>query len=66
MGEKYLNSTAIIDSDHASIAEYAARVIEGSENDPVAMAVKLYLAVRDGIWYDPYSSVLSPRTLSRQ
>ncbi|MDP6456325.1 MAG: transglutaminase-like domain-containing protein [Candidatus Marinimicrobia bacterium] len=60
VGEKYLNSTAIIDSDHASIAEYAARVIEGSENDPVAMAVKLYLAVRDGIWYDPYSPFYLP------
>lgn len=50
----YLSPTAIIDSDHASIVSYAANVAEGNEDSPIEKAVKLYYAVRDGIWYDPY------------
>ncbi len=50
----YLSSTAIIDSDHPRIQEYARRTI-GESSDRVERAVKLYLAVRDGIRYNPYS-----------
>jgi transglutaminase-like putative cysteine protease len=50
----YLAPTEIIDSDHHRILKYAEEKIGGS-NDPVEQAVKLYLAVRDGIRYDPYS-----------
>jgi transglutaminase-like putative cysteine protease len=50
----YLAPTAIIDSDHPGVREYAQRAAQGSE-DPVGCAVRLYLAVRDPIWYDPYS-----------
>jgi len=46
--------TSIIDSDHASIMEFARKVIGEDGKDPVPKAVKLYNAVRDGIWYDPY------------
>jgi transglutaminase-like putative cysteine protease len=50
----YLLPTSIIDSDHESIIGFARRLIGTSEKDPVAKAVTLYYAVRDGIWYDPY------------
>ena len=50
----YLRPTAIIDSHHPSVLEYAMETVGGS-SDQVERAVKLYLAVRDGIRYDPYS-----------
>ena len=50
----YLAPTAIIDSDHKSIQDYARKRIGGS-TEPVEIAVKLYLAVRDGVLYDPYT-----------
>ncbi len=53
MNKKYLNPTPIIDSNHPSIVAHARKTI-GESNDPVERAVKLYYAVRDGIWYDPY------------
>jgi transglutaminase-like putative cysteine protease len=49
----YLAPTPIIDSDHPSIIAHADNILGGSK-DPVEKAVKLYYAVRDGIWYDPY------------
>ncbi len=52
--KKYISPTSIIDSDHPSIIAYANDTVGGAGKDPVAMAVKLYYAVRDGIWYDPY------------
>ena len=45
--------TAIIDSDHPLIAAHAEKTVNDS-NDPMEKGVKLYYAVRDGIWYDPY------------
>ena len=50
----YLKPTAIIDSDHPSIRDYAARA-GGDGDDPIDCAIRLYLAVRDAIWYDPYA-----------
>lgn len=50
----YLTPTSIIDSDHESVRGYAMKTI-GRSTDPVDVAAKLYLAVRDGILYDPYS-----------
>ncbi|MGQ9509043.1 MAG: transglutaminase-like domain-containing protein [Thermodesulfobacteriota bacterium] len=55
----YLTPTGIIDSDHEEVRDYAKQVV-GKSNDPVEMAVKLYLAVRDGILYDPYSPFYLP------
>jgi transglutaminase-like putative cysteine protease len=49
----YLQPTAIIDSDHPTIIEYAQKMVENSR-DSVDQAVKIYYAVRDGIRYDPY------------
>jgi transglutaminase-like putative cysteine protease len=55
----YLTPTTVIDSDHPSIRDYARTTIQGIE-DPVDISVKLYLAVRDGIRYDPYSPFYLP------
>ena len=55
----YLKPTAIIDSDHKSVRDYALDTVQGIE-DPVEIAVKLYLAVRDNIRYDPYSPFYLP------
>jgi len=50
----YLTATPIIDSDHPSVTEHARKLLEGSQ-DPVNHAVRIFLAVRDGIRYDPYT-----------
>ena len=55
----YLAPTWIIDSDHPSIREYAIAIAGGCP-DPIQAAVKLYLAVRDHIIYDPYSPFYLP------
>ncbi len=57
--EKYLRPTRIIDSDHSSIVEFAEETV-GDSKDPVKQAVRLYYAVRDGIWYDPYYPFYRP------
>jgi transglutaminase-like putative cysteine protease len=57
--QRYLTPTAIIDSDHQIIRNYA-RETAGASTEPVEMAVKLYLAVRDNILYDPYSPFYLP------
>ena len=56
---RYLAPTSTIDSDHPSIRDYATQII-GRSKDPIEMAVKLYLAVRDNIRYDPYSPFYLP------
>jgi transglutaminase-like putative cysteine protease len=55
----YLRPTDIIDSNHTIIRDWATQTIGGS-TDPIDRAVKLYLAVRDGIRYDPYSPFYRP------
>ena len=54
LDEKYLLPTAIIDSDHKDIIGYAKEATKECGDDPVTKAVRIYYAVRDGIWYDPY------------
>ena len=53
INKKYLTPTKIIDSEHPMIIDHA-KVIVADSSDPTEQAVKLYYAVRDGIWYDPY------------
>lgn len=53
-----LRPTALLDSDHPSIVEFAARTTDGA-GDAREQAIALYLAVRDGLRYDPYSLDLS-------
>jgi transglutaminase-like putative cysteine protease len=50
----YLSPTDIIDSEHPLVAAYAESALQGAAGDPVSQAVRLYYAVRDPIWYDPY------------
>jgi transglutaminase-like putative cysteine protease len=57
--EEYLRPTAIIDSDDRKVRDYAHQVAEGG-HDAVEKAVRLYLAVRDGIRYDPYAPFYRP------
>lgn len=52
--QKYLSPTAIIDSDHPKVVQFARETIGDGPRDHIDMAVKLYYAVRDGIRYDPY------------
>jgi transglutaminase-like putative cysteine protease len=59
MIQDYLKPTAMIDSDHPSIREFAEKTVEGS-HDPLEQAVKIYYAVRDGIRYDPYTPFFLP------
>jgi len=51
--EKYLLPTSILDSDNEAVKRFAEDAT-GNAVDPVEVAVKLYYAVRDMIWYDPY------------
>ena len=55
----YLAPTAMIDCDHDSIRDYSTHSI-GTSKEPIEIAVKLYLAVRDNILYDPYSPFYLP------
>jgi transglutaminase-like putative cysteine protease len=55
----YLAPTSVIDSDHKRVRDFAMETIDGSK-DPVERAVRLYLAVRDRILYDPYSPFYLP------
>jgi len=52
--EAYLLPTAMIDSDSPLILEHAEKIIGTAKGSAIDMAIKLYYAVRDGIWYDPY------------
>lgn len=52
-----LAPTALIDSDHPSVAAFASAHAKGA--DDVARACALHLAVRDGFRYDPYRIDLS-------
>ncbi len=49
-----LKPSYFVDSDTPEITEYAERACEGALS-PREKAVRLYYAVRDGLWYDPYS-----------
>lgn len=60
--DSYLAPTLCVDSDHPDIQAYAAAK-RGVSPDPVAQAVALYYAVRDGLRYDPYSCILTPEGL---
>jgi len=66
---RYLQPTPILDADHPAVRSFAREAVSGL-SDPVKKAVHLFYAVRDGIWYDPYSPFYRPehyrasRTLS--
>jgi transglutaminase-like putative cysteine protease len=57
--KEYLEATEIIDSNHPEIRAFAEEKC-GDAKDPVDKAIRLYYAVRDGIWYDPYIPFYRP------
>ncbi len=50
----YLAATTFVDADHPAIVEFATAAAAGATTD-IETAVQLYLAVRDGFIYDPYT-----------
>lgn len=50
---EYLAPTSILDSDNEDVIRFAEEAA-GDAVDAVETAVRLYYAVRDKIWYDPY------------
>lgn len=53
MHEEYLRPTDFIDSESPAVQSFAKEAVQGATTD-VDKAIKLYYAVRDGIYYDPY------------
>ena len=58
----YLQPTKFIDSDSPEIIQFG-RTICGEMKANIDKAVKLYYAVRDGVYYDPYRIDFSPDAL---
>ena len=56
---QHLAETPTLDFRHPAVAAFAAEATAGCAT-PVEQAVNLYYAVRDGIWYDPYSPFYKP------
>ena len=61
--EIYLRPTHFIDSDNASVIEYARAKTSADKSDK-QKAIDLYLAVRDEILYNPYNLILDPNEIS--
>jgi transglutaminase-like putative cysteine protease len=57
--ERYIGATEIIDSDHPDIQAFAEENL-GDAQSAADKAIRLYYAVRDGIWYDPYYPFFLP------
>lgn len=55
----YLEPTPIIDSDNPAVREFALKMAAGHD-DALRKSVALYLAVRDGVRYDPYAPFCRP------
>ncbi|MFZ2400034.1 MAG: hypothetical protein WA096_06155, partial [Smithella sp.] len=53
MNEEYLKPTEFIDSNAPEVQAFAQKAVIEAKT-PREKAVKLYYAVRDGIYYDPY------------
>ncbi|WP_298724533.1 transglutaminase family protein [uncultured Ferrovibrio sp.] len=54
----YLAATPFIEKDHPLVRALAREAV-GDERDPKAKAIKLYYAVRDRFYYDPYAVELT-------
>lgn len=57
-----LQSTYFIDSDSPQIIEFASNITKGAHSD-IEKAIRLYYAVRDEIYYDPYGVNHNPESL---
>ena len=56
MMDAYLKPGRFVDSDHAAVIAFAAEHARGGT--PLARAVALYYAVRDGVRYNPFQNFL--------
>ncbi|RLB62726.1 MAG: transglutaminase [Deltaproteobacteria bacterium] len=56
---EYLRPTHFVDSDHPAVVAYATEATEGCTT-PIDRAQRLFLTVRDGLRYDPYTFSLDP------
>jgi transglutaminase-like putative cysteine protease len=54
-----LAPTTFLDSDHPAVQRFAAEAVADA-TDVRERAVRLFLAVRDGVRYDPYAAAFSP------
>jgi len=53
--DRWLRPTEFLDHDHPDVQAFARDAV-GDVTDPVDQAVRLFYRVRDGFWYNPYSS----------
>lgn len=53
MNEEYLEPTEFIDSNSPAVQAFAQNAVADAKT-PREKAIRLYYAVRDGIYYDPY------------
>ena len=58
----YLQPTFFIDCDSPQIVDFARRITKGIHSD-IEKAIRLYYAVRDEIFYDPYGIDSNPESL---
>lgn len=58
-GPIYLESTPFLDFDHPAVQRFARDAVQGASNQR-EQAVRLFLAVRDQIRYDPYAMRMTP------
>lgn len=59
---QYLEPTAFFDYEHPQLKTWIAEQLAGVGADPVAQITTLYLAVRDGVSYNPYVFRTDPAT----
>ncbi|PVY70662.1 transglutaminase superfamily protein [Tamilnaduibacter salinus] len=52
--DPFLAPTPFFDYDHPHVEAWIRRQLDGVGDDPVTQIQHLYLAVRDGIRYNPY------------
>lgn len=50
----FLEVTEYLDWDQPTVQEFTKHAV-GDATDPVDIASNIFVSVRDGIWYDPYS-----------
>lgn len=62
--DNYLKATPFFDYNHPAVSAWLQEQLAGVPDDPVEQMKALYLAVRDGIQYNPYVFRAEPHTLS--
>ncbi|MBW4934938.1 transglutaminase-like domain-containing protein [Marinobacter sp. F4206] len=62
--DAYLQPSAFFDYDQPELEAWIDRQLEGVPGDPVEQVKALYLAVRDGVSYNPYVFRTDPDTFS--